>query len=48
MIILLQVDITYYPYDKQRCSLNLLSWGYTTDEVMLDTASTPVNLVDFE
>ncbi|XP_053385728.1 neuronal acetylcholine receptor subunit alpha-3-like [Mercenaria mercenaria] len=43
-----QVDITYYPYDKQKCSINLASWGYTSSEVSLDTISTPVNLDDFE
>ncbi|XP_045179881.2 neuronal acetylcholine receptor subunit alpha-2-like [Mercenaria mercenaria] len=43
-----EVDITYYPYDKQSCSINIVSWGYTKDEITLDTLSTPVNLVDFE
>ncbi|XP_046376323.2 neuronal acetylcholine receptor subunit alpha-10-like [Haliotis rufescens] len=30
-------DITYYPYDKQTCSLTLVGWSYTTDEVDLLT-----------
>ncbi|XP_060564945.1 neuronal acetylcholine receptor subunit alpha-2-like [Ruditapes philippinarum] len=42
------VDITYYPYDKQICSVNIISWGFTAQEVMLEPADTPVNLDDFE
>ncbi|KAL4217453.1 Glycine receptor subunit alpha-3 [Mactra antiquata] len=43
-----QVDITYYPYDRQKCSINIASWGYTVEEVALTTLNTPVNLVDFQ
>ena len=42
------MDITFYPYDKQICSVNIISWGFTAEEVMLEAADTPVNLDDFE
>ncbi|XP_060564948.1 neuronal acetylcholine receptor subunit alpha-3-like [Ruditapes philippinarum] len=42
------VDITYYPYDKQKCEIHIASWGYTDNEVALETPNVPVNLADFE
>ncbi|XP_052814410.1 neuronal acetylcholine receptor subunit alpha-3-like isoform X2 [Mya arenaria] len=43
-----EVDITYYPYDVQGCSLKIVGWGYTASEVNLVLPSTPINLEDFE
>lgn len=28
-------DITYYPFDTQDCTIKLISWAYTTGEVIL-------------
>jgi hypothetical protein len=42
------VDITYYPYDTQKCAVELLSWSYTIDEVILDHLFEEVNLEDFQ
>jgi hypothetical protein len=44
----IQVDITYYPYDTQKCAVELLSWSYTIDEVILDHLFEEVNLEDFQ
>ncbi|XP_053386471.1 acetylcholine receptor subunit beta-like 2 isoform X2 [Mercenaria mercenaria] len=43
-----EVDITYYPYDTQRCAVELLSWSYTIDEVILDHLFEEVSLEDFK
>ncbi|XP_060587804.1 acetylcholine receptor subunit beta-like 2 isoform X2 [Ruditapes philippinarum] len=43
-----EVDITYYPYDTQKCAVELLSWSYTIDEVILDHLFEEVNLEDFQ
>jgi hypothetical protein len=29
------VDITYYPYDTQECTIKLITWSYTKDDVNL-------------
>lgn len=43
----LQVDITYYPYDRQKCGIEVVSWGYTKDEVNLGRLYNEINLEDF-
>ncbi|XP_067662175.1 neuronal acetylcholine receptor subunit beta-3-like [Haliotis asinina] len=41
-------DITYYPYDKQKCSLTLVGWSYTTDEVdLLTDQNKPIDMQYF-
>ncbi|XP_071096246.1 acetylcholine receptor subunit beta-like 1 isoform X2 [Haliotis cracherodii] len=41
-------DITYYPYDKQTCSLTLVGWSYTTDEVdLLTDPNSPFDMTFF-
>ncbi|XP_060603269.1 neuronal acetylcholine receptor subunit alpha-3-like [Ruditapes philippinarum] len=43
-----KVDITYYPYDNQKCSVRIVSWTYTIEEVKLETRFNEINLEDFE
>ncbi|XP_053385940.1 neuronal acetylcholine receptor subunit alpha-2-like [Mercenaria mercenaria] len=43
-----QVDVTYYPYDQQKCAIEIVSWTYTIEEVKLDHLYEEVNLEDFE
>ncbi|XP_053385826.1 neuronal acetylcholine receptor subunit alpha-2-like [Mercenaria mercenaria] len=43
-----QVDITYYPYDQQKCAIEIVSWTYTIEEVRLDHLYEEINLEDFE
>ncbi|XP_052788752.1 neuronal acetylcholine receptor subunit alpha-2-like [Mya arenaria] len=42
-----QVDITYYPYDEQKCAIEIVSWGFRIDELSLDHLFEEVNLEDF-
>lgn len=30
-----EVDVTYYPFDVQICTVELTSWAYTKDELTL-------------
>ena len=48
LLTLFQVDISYYPYDHQKCGIEVVSWGYTIDEVSLEAITTEINLEDFE
>ncbi|XP_060587553.1 neuronal acetylcholine receptor subunit beta-3-like [Ruditapes philippinarum] len=43
-----EIDITFYPYDTQKCAVELLSWSYTIDEVILDHLYEEINLEDFQ
>ncbi|XP_060067327.1 acetylcholine receptor non-alpha chain-like [Ylistrum balloti] len=43
-----EIDITWYPFDKQKCSIELTSWGYISDHVTLEHNVTYVNLEDYE
>ncbi|KAL4240919.1 hypothetical protein ACF0H5_001702 [Mactra antiquata] len=43
-----EVDVTYYPYDRQKCAVEIVSWAYTYEEVVLDHLFEKVNLEDFE
>ncbi|WAQ96112.1 ACHA2-like protein [Mya arenaria] len=42
-----EVDITYYPYDEQKCAIEIVSWGFRIDELSLDHLFEEVNLEDF-
>lgn len=40
-------DVKYYPFDRQDCSFIYTVWGYTTAEVVLDSAQSEWYLCDF-
>ena len=39
-------DITFYPFDTQKCSIIISTWSYTSNEVALQFFSDPV-IMDF-
>ncbi|KAH3836077.1 hypothetical protein DPMN_109446 [Dreissena polymorpha] len=43
-----QVDITYYPYDQQKCAIIIVGWGYLKTEVDLAFQDKAINLDDIE
>lgn len=43
-----EIDITYYPYDQQKCGIEIVSWGYSTSEVILQHMFTGLNLEDYQ
>ena len=42
-----QIDVSYYPYDHQKCGIEITSWGFTTSQVMLDHMFDGINLEDY-
>ncbi|CAL1530224.1 unnamed protein product [Lymnaea stagnalis] len=42
-----QVDITYFPFDDQVCSMKLGSWAYDGFQVDVDNRSVPVDLSNY-
>ena len=42
------VDITYYPFDTQSCTIEVVSWGLTTDELELTNWRSDVNVEDLK
>ncbi|XP_059169119.1 neuronal acetylcholine receptor subunit alpha-10-like isoform X2 [Physella acuta] len=42
-----QVDITYFPFDDQVCSMKLGSWAYDGFQVDVDNRSVPVDLTNY-
>ncbi|KAH9518333.1 Acetylcholine receptor subunit alpha-type acr-16 [Bulinus truncatus] len=42
-----QVDITYFPFDDQICSMKLGSWAYDGFQVDVDNRSVPVDLSNY-
>ena len=42
-----QIDVSYYPYDHQKCGIEVTSWGFTTSQVMLDHMFDGINLEDY-
>lgn len=42
------IDTTWYPFDEQKCYIELASWGYTKDFITLSTPRTTVNLEDYK
>nr|ADP08790.1 nicotinic acetylcholine receptor alpha subunit [Azumapecten farreri] len=43
-----EVDITWFPFDRQSCYIELTSWGYTIDVVNLSHHKTDINLEDYK
>lgn len=43
-----EIDITWYPFDKQKCSIELTSWGFILSHVTLEHHVTYVNLEDYQ
>ncbi|XP_052237761.1 neuronal acetylcholine receptor subunit alpha-2-like [Dreissena polymorpha] len=43
-----QVDVTFYPYDQQKCSIVVIGWSYTVEEVDLAFLSKAINTDDLE
>ena len=43
-----QIDITYYPFDEQRCDLMFGAWSYHTTKMNLSNVETIVNLDSYE
>ncbi|XP_041374684.1 neuronal acetylcholine receptor subunit alpha-3-like [Gigantopelta aegis] len=41
------IDISYYPFDKQKCQLEITSWAYNIGEQNLTFLGTGFNLQDF-
>lgn len=37
------IDVRYFPFDNQKCSLHMYAWGYTSNEVTLFPLSNEVN-----
>lgn len=42
------IDITYYPFDEQRCELVFGAWSYYTTKMNLTTDSVRINLGTYE
>nr|ADP08791.1 nicotinic acetylcholine receptor alpha subunit [Azumapecten farreri] len=42
-----EIDITWYPFDKQKCSIEVTSWGFISDHVTLEHHVTYVNTEDY-
>ncbi|OWF43728.1 Neuronal acetylcholine receptor subunit alpha-3 [Mizuhopecten yessoensis] len=43
-----EIDITWFPFDRQSCYIELTSWGYTIDVVNLSHHKADVNLEDYK
>ncbi|KAL3854936.1 hypothetical protein ACJMK2_014171 [Sinanodonta woodiana] len=41
-----ELDITYYPFDRQNCVIELTSWSMTKDQLELDLASDNIDTED--
>ena len=41
-----EIDITYYPFDRQKCMIELTSWSMTKDQLELDLVSTDIDTED--
>ena len=39
-----EIDITYYPFDEQRCEMTFGAWSYHTSKMNLSTMTDTVNL----
>lgn len=42
-----EIDVTYYPYDQQKCSIELTSWGFSNKELQLSHLFTGISLEDY-
>jgi len=38
------VDVTYYPFDKQECTVTLMAWEYTSAELMFELATSSLDV----
>lgn len=38
------IDMNYYPFDIQNCSMQFVAWGYTKDEIVFNTPSGALGL----
>ncbi|KAJ8318133.1 hypothetical protein KUTeg_003224 [Tegillarca granosa] len=43
-----EVDITYFPFDTQTCTIELTSWAYNTNQVILNHFHDHINTEDFK
>ncbi|KAL3854938.1 hypothetical protein ACJMK2_014173 [Sinanodonta woodiana] len=41
-----EIDVTYYPFDRQKCIIELTSWSMTKDQLELDLASDDIDTED--
>ncbi|XP_052082687.1 acetylcholine receptor subunit beta-type unc-29-like [Mytilus californianus] len=41
------MDVTYFPYDSQTCTIELASWGFPADVVNLEFLDTQINLEEY-
>ncbi|KAK3597001.1 hypothetical protein CHS0354_009139 [Potamilus streckersoni] len=41
------IDVTYYPFDRQQCVIELTSWSMTKDQLELDHLSSIIDTEDF-
>ena len=42
------VDVTYYPFDTQKCVVEITSWAYSQDEISLNVTRDSVNTEDIK
>jgi len=42
------VDVTYFPFDIQICSMDFMCWHYTTSEVYLSTSQSAIDITEIE
>ncbi len=40
-----QIDITYYPFDEQKCDLTFGAWSYYTSKMNMTTKKVPTSVV---
>ena len=43
-----EIDITYYPFDEQRCELTFGAWSYHTSKMNLTNSSEAINLDSYK
>lgn len=41
-------DMTYFPYDQQKCFLKFGSWSYDSNEIYLGNAETPIDISNYQ
>ncbi|XP_078324657.1 neuronal acetylcholine receptor subunit alpha-3-like [Crassostrea virginica] len=42
------IDVTYYPFDTQKCVVEITSWAYSQDEISLNVTRNSVNIEDIK
>ena len=43
-----ELDTTFYPYDQQKCAVQLASWGYHEDEVTIEHQHDRIIMEDYK